>query len=217
VNGQAGRVDIDRYSRSRRALHGLAEGLLAGPQYATSGTIRLRVVDGAIATVAAPDARYLDGALVVDGRRVPVGGTFGDLGTMVGLAWSVPTHYSDHSGLSADDAANVDVGDAATIIEWFARGQAAMTALWPDETPVLWPEHFDLGVSLDEVNYGVSPGDAAHPEPYAYVGPWGFSPSAADDAFWNAQFGALVPATALSDAEAVATFFTQGRDLAPHS
>ena len=210
-------MDIDRYSRSRRALHGLAEGLLAGPQYATSGTIRLRVIDGAIATVAAPDARYFDGALVVEGRSVPVSGTFGDLARATGLAWSVPTHYSDHSGLTAGDGADVDPGDAATMIDWFARGEAAMTSLWPDETPVLWPEHFDLGLSVDEVNYGVSPGDAAHPEPYAYVGPWGFAPSAAGDPFWNVQFGALVAANAMSDTETVATFFAQGRDLASHS
>ena len=40
------------------------------------------------------------------------------------------------------------------------------------QTPVLWPEHFDVGITLDKVNYGVSPGDDDIPEPYAYVGPW---------------------------------------------
>ena len=38
--------------------------------------------------------------------------------------------------------------------------------------PVLWPEHFDLAIDVDEVNYGVSPGDGYHGAPYAYVGPW---------------------------------------------
>jgi hypothetical protein len=26
---------------------------------------------------------------------------------------------------------------------------------------VLWPEHFDVGITVDEVNYGVSPGDSS--------------------------------------------------------
>jgi hypothetical protein len=42
----------------------------------------------------------------------------------------------------------------------------------------LWPEHFDIAFELGSesggrrANYGVSPGDADHPEPYVYVGPW---------------------------------------------
>ena len=40
---------------TRRALHGVAEYLLAGPQYRASGTIRLRVSDGGFATVAEPE------------------------------------------------------------------------------------------------------------------------------------------------------------------
>ena len=37
---------------------------------------------------------------------------------------------------------------------------------------MLWPEHFDLGITLDRVNYGSAPGDADIGVPYAYVGPW---------------------------------------------
>ena len=46
-------------TRTRTALHGVAELLLAGPQYDASGTIRLRVVAGGIATVAEPDLRLV--------------------------------------------------------------------------------------------------------------------------------------------------------------
>ncbi len=207
-------MDLDRYTTSRMCLHGLAEGLLSGPQFMASGTIRLRVIDGAIATVAAPDARYLKGALVVDGRTVAVTGTFGQLAAEAGLNWSVPTHYSDHSGSVAEDPADIEVADAELMVEWFARGQEAINSLWPEVTPVLWPEHFDLGVSVEEVNYGVSPGDTAHPEPYAYAGPWAFAQWTDVDPFWNAPFGALRPATAFADAEAVAEFFSQARTLA---
>jgi hypothetical protein len=76
--------------------------------------------------------------------------------------------------------------------------------------PVLWPEHFDVGIAADEVNYGVSPGDAGHQSPYAYVGPW----TARQGEFWNAPFGALRPAAELADPRAVAAFFAAGRAAA---
>ena len=53
---------------------------------------------------------------------------------------------------------------------------------------MLWPEHFDYAIAAgDEVagsraNYGGSPGDEHHPEPYLYVGPW----APVDGALWNA-------------------------------
>ena len=39
--------------------------------------------------------------------------------------------------------------------------------LAPAERPILWPEHFDVGITVARVNYGLSPGDAAIDEPYA--------------------------------------------------
>jgi hypothetical protein len=42
----------------------------------------------------------------------------------------------------------------------------------------LWPEHFDLAIELGDqragqrANFGASPGDDDHEEPYLYVGPW---------------------------------------------
>jgi hypothetical protein len=77
-------------------------------------------------------------------------------------------------------------------------------------TPVLWPEHFDLAVTVDEMNLGVSPGDSWSAEPYAYVGPW--EPRRGD--FWNAPFGAARPMSALPDVDALAAFFTEGHRLA---
>ena len=46
------------------------------------------------------------------------------------------------------------------------------------------------GIGVDEVNYGMSPGDGFHAAPYAYVGPW----TPREGAFWNVPFGALRPA-----------------------
>jgi hypothetical protein len=49
--------------------------------------------------------------------------------------------------------------------------------------PLLWPEHFDIAIELGlesegrRANYGVSPGDEDHEEPYVYVGPWATVPT----------------------------------------
>jgi hypothetical protein len=34
----------------------------------------------------------------------------------------------------------------------FVRGDAALRAFAADSTPILWPEHFDVGVTVGEVN-----------------------------------------------------------------
>jgi len=70
-----------------------------------------------------------------------------------------------------------------------------------------WPEHFDLAVTLGEVNYGVSPGDDAIPYPYAYVGPH----VQRAGAFWNEPFGAARAISELADADGVLAFFEEGR------
>jgi hypothetical protein len=59
----------------------------------------------------------------------------------------------------------------------------------------LWPEHFDLGCNVEGVNFGCSPGDAGHAEPYVYVGPWDRTGLSGD--YWNAPFGAELPYAAL--------------------
>jgi hypothetical protein len=67
-------------------------------------------------------------------------------------------------------------------------------------------QHFDVGIALEEVNYGMCPGDNGRSLPYAYVGPW----TPREGAFWNAPFGAVRAADQLSDADAVAAFFCRG-------
>src|SRR5205807_10340480 len=91
-----------------------------------------------------------------------------------------------------------------------AFADRALRRFAADQTPVLWPEHFDLVVTVDEVNCGVSLGDAAIDEPYAYVGPW--QPRTGD--FWNVPFGAARPLREFPDEDAVAAFFARGRGRA---
>jgi hypothetical protein len=77
---------------------------------------------------------------------------------------------------------------------------------------VLWPEHFDLGVTVEAVNYGCSPGDDAVPEPYLYVGP--HEPPSSGNPFWNAPFGAAVTSERIGSVEKAVAFFAEGRRLA---
>jgi hypothetical protein len=185
-------------------LHGLAELVLAGPQYRTSATIRLRIAGDGFATVAAPDLLVTADALYAGERRIALAGrTIAEIAAEAGVEAGAPEGiYPDGSGAAGGDVVALD--GAAEILAAFAAGDRALRALDPDATPVLWPEHFDVGIALDEVNYGVSPGDGTIGEPYAYVGPW--KPRTGD--FWNASFGAARPVRELPD---LLAFFQEGR------
>jgi hypothetical protein len=195
---------------TRRALHAVAEQVLAGPQYRSAGTIRLNITPGGFGQVKGP-LRVEGDELVGERGRVPLRGTITELAAAVAVEPGVPEGlYSDHAELGPADPIDVDPAAAAEIADWLARGDQALRALAPDVEPVLWPEHFDLGIQLDEVNYGISPGDAGHPRPYAYVGPWKLRTGP----FWNAPFGALRAADELPDTAAVLAFFSEGRAAA---
>jgi hypothetical protein len=197
------------FTATRRSLHGVAELLLAGPQHQVSGTIMLRAVADGFATTRAPDIR-VEGTVVVAGdRRAEIDGrTARQLGDELGVVPGGLSHvYRDGAGIGIDDVLHLDPAAADGIARAYALGDQALRAL-SDRTPVLWPEHFDIGITLEaeRVNFGVSPGDTALDLPYMYVGPW--EPPPADD-FWNQPFGA---ARALADdVDEVVAFFEEGR------
>jgi hypothetical protein len=197
---------------ARRALHGAAEILLAGPQYRAEGTIRLRVVPGGFATVKGAPVRIEAGALVTDAGRVPLTATtYAAAGAALGLDAGAPEGvYREGSGLGPGDAVDLDAAVAGYLAGCFAVGDAGLRRFAPDQTPVLWPEHFDVGITAGEVNYGVSLGDGTVAEPYAYVGPW--QPRTGD--FWNVPFGAARPLRELPSEQDVAAFFAEGRERA---
>ena len=88
-----------------------------------------------------------------------------------------PAVYPPATPLDLAAGLEVDPEAAEAIAAWFelvADGLGRFASRHQDESPTdatLWPEHFDLALTIGEVNYGGSPGDARHPGPYVYVGP----------------------------------------------
>jgi hypothetical protein len=193
---------------TRRSLHGVAELVLAGPQHAQTGEISLRAVPGGFATTHTPALSVVGTDVVGPDATVGINGhTPATLAAAIGVeATSLSAVYTDGSGVGPDEPLEVDPAAAARVADSFAAGDAALRALAPDQTPILWPEHFDIGITANEVNYGVSAGDSYLAVPYAYVGPW--SPPTQDD-YWNAPFGRAVPVDEIDD---LLAFFTAGRD-----
>jgi len=201
-------MDDPTYARTRRALHGVAELLLAGPQHDASGTIRLQAMPNGFGCTASPGTRVKDGELLLGTKVARLHGrTIAEVGKEIGLEPRSPAAlYRDGSGIAPDDRLEVDEAAADLIADAFDRGDQALRAFAADHTPVLWPEHFDLGITVDEVNYGVSPGDASLEVPYMYVGPW--APPPADD-YWNQPYGAAreLPGSVAD----LLAFFEEGR------
>ena len=195
---------------TRTSWHGIAELVMAGPQFRRTGTIRLRPTPGGIGTVKEPAVR-IDGAfLVVGSRRLPLTGTIGALAEAAGVDVGAPGNYTDGSHATATDEIDVDADAAGVLAGVYALADAALRQFAPAQTPVVWPEHFDVSIAVDEVNFGVSPGDSLISEPYAYVGP----PEPRKGAFWTQPFGAAVPVAKLGDVDSVVAFFTEGRERA---
>lgn len=204
-------MDSQTVVRTRRALHAVAETLLAGPQYRTSGTIRLQVSPGGFATRAEPWLRVVGAELVAAGRyqslqRTTCAALAAELGVEAGAPAGL---YQDGAGVDSEEAIDADPAAAEWLAHCFAIGDAALRGTFPDADPVIWPEHFDVAVTVDAANYGVSPGDAFQPEPYAYVGPH----DQQHGEFWNAPFGAVRTIRDLGGVGAVADFFGHGRQL----
>lgn len=195
---------------ARRSLHAVAELVLAGPQYRAVGKLRLRVVPGGFSTIAEPELRVVGTRVVgAGGAAVPIDGhTARALGAELGVTpGRAEGAYDDGAGVDLDETLTLDPGQADVIVGALSLGHDALIAFAPAQTPVLWPEHFDVAIRVRDANFGVSPGDGFIDEPYAYVGVPG---PPAGDPFWNAPFGAAVPLGELPDAAAVACFFAEG-------
>jgi len=192
---------------TRLALHAVAEHVLAAALHSWNGRIGLRATPGGFGTPVvdvdgvARRVRVRGTELVVDadGRsdRAPLT-TLAAAAALVGIEPGAPTGlYEIVTPCEPDVPLAVDPEAAAGLASWFALVDEALARFAEEVAPAdpplaqLWPEHLDLALTHDEVNYGGSAGDADHPEPYLYVGPW----SVPDGPFWNEPWGRSVPAT----------------------
>lgn len=208
-------------ARTRTSLHAVAESLLAGHQYRTTGTIRLHVVPGGFST---GDMSGSPTRLAVDGGRLVVhddagvttvelhGRSLGEIAEAVGISCAPPLEVYQSSTPSSDDVTvELDPQAVDEILDALSLGDSALRALASlrDDSvgePVLWPEHFDVSVSVPGATVGVSPGDDYVDGPYAYVVP--DTPQTGD--FWNQPFGAARSVTPDESTDTVVQFFLEG-------
>ncbi len=200
----------EELSRARRALHAAAELLIAGPQYAATGDIRLKATGDGFSGWVSP-VKVSGNELITTDGRFALRGRLTDVARSAGISpRSLRDVYAGGPDFTDDEPAEVGRSAAVVLLTSFVHGDAALRGFAPDEEPVLWPEHFDIGITVDEINYGVSPGDTGIEEPYAYVGPWRVPVGR----FWNQPFGAARLLTELPTPERIVDFFFAGRDAA---
>lgn len=199
----------DVYVDTRRQLHGAAESLIAGPQYRRDGTIRLIVTSSGFAGSVLPVSVVGTELVWLDGRA-PLTGRIADVAEVAGLDAGPPSGvYESSQPMAAGAPFDLDSDSIARVQHALIVGNNALIA-FAGQQPVLWSEHFDVAVTVDEVNYGVSPGDSYHPLPYAYVGPY----TSRTGPFWNAPFGASLPLRSRDHPDRLIAFFNQGKELA---
>jgi hypothetical protein len=200
---------------TRTSLHALAAQVIAPLRVqATGNEIALRPRPGGFGTPELPEGGWV-GTRGSDLVRVDADGA---------QETTRITSLLDAAGFVGLDAAasaltdtplEVHAGAAQVLADVWASGEEALLAFGGDDAaPILWPEHFDIAIEHDEATFGVSPGDADHDEPYAYISLW--TPPAdlrtGADTFWNAVgfTGAQRPWT--NDVDELVAFFRAARD-----
>jgi hypothetical protein len=220
---QAG-VAPGRLAATRDAWHRIAEHVLAAGRYAATKEITLAPAPGGFATPAFGPGNTV---LAVDGTDLIVSGATGTrraalttiraAAEFAGVIPGMPAEvYPAATPLALDEPLAVDVAAADVLAGWYALGAEAMRRLAAEipsgqRSPVvLWPEHFDLGITAEAINYGASPGDGQIPEPYVYAGPHA-GPPPGDPAFWNTPFGAARTIASITTVEQALAFFRDAR------
>jgi hypothetical protein len=149
------------FEETRKSLHQIAQAVVA-PARMPPGEIALRYTRGGFGTP----------FFEQDGADCQVRVEHGELVRQRG-------HEETRESLpGVDTAAAAAIGDfygfACSVLEQLRANE-------PEGDPSLvqlWPEHFDIAFELGSeaagrrANFGASPGDDEHPEPYLYVGPW---------------------------------------------
>ncbi len=208
----------DHYPVRRDDLHRLAYGVVSNTRKAANGKFGLRWTMGGFGTPFFGDDTQVrvEGRMLVRQHRDKVEAE--TITTLAAAAYflsvEATSDQAEHDTVALGDLdrpLTVDEELVVFISDWFGMATAALEELRctpraPDPSRVqLWPGHFDVAVEIGNAEsetvtratYGASPGDAAHTEPYLYVGPWG--PIDHGDPFWNdaAFTGASLPYSAI--------------------
>jgi hypothetical protein len=186
------------FHSTRLVLHTVAEELLKPKRVLETGNeIALRFTPGGFGTPTwdrgkhsgTPGQIRIDGVELVlteAGEQHHLG--IGDLRAEAAMLGLDPTE------VEAGRVNEIDPAASSALADWFAFGTVVLAELIernpdPEAEPIrLWPEHFDVATVLgserdgNRANYGASPGDGDHSEPYLYVGPW----EAREGELWNA-------------------------------
>ena len=137
--------------------------------------------------------------LVWQKGSAPLAGPVGALAEAAGVEFGPPAGvYDIVDPLPADAVLEIDPAAADLVHRSHYAGGHALKNVLPEQHPVLWPEHFDVAATENEVNYGVSAGDAYHPTAVRLRRPMD---SSAAGPFWNAPFGALHPLDPRADVD----------------
>jgi len=216
------------FSGTVAALHRVAAEIVA-PARKPDNEIALEATPGGFGTPlfefdGEPRQVRVEGVELV--QRVGEGERRAPLTSLVEAAAAVIELLPVDAKLS-EEPLGVEQASSRALGALYAFGAAALgrlveAAVPGDEaSPVcLWPEHFDIAIELgseaggERANYGISPGDERHDEPYLYVGPW---TAAAEGELWNgrgfagAELGYSRLLAAGDQAAAAAEFFDSRR------
>jgi hypothetical protein len=181
----------DSFVAARDGLHALAEHVLAPARYLGDSHIGLVPAPNGFGTPAFGDGERVrvDGVELVHERpgtttRVRIT-TLGAAAQFVGVPLGAPAGlYTPATPSDPDLALAVEPDAAQALAAWIALADSLLSAVGETyathsrTAATIWPEHFDLACEVGDAdagtraNYGASPGDAAIPQPYLYVGPW---------------------------------------------
>ncbi len=159
------------FAETRKALHTIAEAIVS-PARQPANEIALRYTRGGFGTP----------FFEQDGADCQVRVEHGELVRQRGTEET------------REPLPDVDTASASALGDFYGLACSVLEQLRADEGDgdpsivQLWPEHFDLAIELgsesagQRANFGASPGDDDHAEPYLYVGPW---TAAVSGELWN--------------------------------
>jgi hypothetical protein len=189
----------DSFASTREALHRVAEQLVA-PARKPHNEIALRQTPGGFGTPAfefegAMLQVHVEGAELVidrdgDAERIPLT-SLSEAGAGLGSALLPDGVPTDAEPLDIDPDAAERLADFYAFADGVLRSLREGLPAGDGPSDInLWPEHFEIAFEAgaedagERANYGASPGDEGHDEPYLYVGPWS---AQVEGDLWNAK------------------------------